>query len=55
MAGYVSAGGEIGSQRVRVGVSVRNYVSGFEALDGSGSRRTRHDVVIVPGLRIVRK
>ena len=52
IAGYVSAGGEFGIRRVRLRLEVRDYVTGFQALNGVGSSGARNDVVAMIGLRI---
>lgn len=52
VAAYASAGGELGLRRVRLRVEVRDYVTGFKPLVGSGATRTRNDVAIMAGLRI---
>lgn len=53
LAGYVSVGGEFGVRRVRLRVEARDYVSGFQRLNGVGSSGARNDVVAMIGLRIV--
>ena len=57
LAGYASAGGEIGiGMRVKLRLEARDYVSGFKPLVGNGSTATRNDVSFMAGLRIkVRK
>lgn len=52
IAGYVSAGGEFGIRRVRLRLEVRDYVTGFQPLNGVGSSGARNDVVAMIGLRI---
>lgn len=49
-SGYAAVGAEIGTPHVSLRVDVRNYVSGATSRDG-----VRNDVVVIPGLRIVRK
>ena len=51
LAGYLSAGGEIGMSRVHLRVEARNYVAGFEALDGQGRSDVRSDMAVLIGLR----
>ena len=55
LAGYISAGGEFGMHRVRVRLEVRDYLSGFKPLNGTGTQGTRNDVVAMLGLRLVKK
>jgi hypothetical protein len=52
LAGYISAGGELGYRRVRLRLEGRNYFTGFKPLDGQGFSDTRNDVVIIAGLRL---
>jgi len=51
LTAYGSVGGEVGLDRVSVRLEARNYVSGFKPLQGTGSRVTRNDVVLLGGLR----
>jgi hypothetical protein len=51
---YVGVGGELGVCRVRLRLEVRDYVTGFMSLDGHGGSRTRHDVVVMAGVRLSR-
>jgi hypothetical protein len=52
-AAYASVGGEVGMGRVRLRVEARNYVTGFEPLDGVGASEIRNDVAVMVGLRFV--
>jgi hypothetical protein len=52
LAGYATAGGELGYRRVGVRLEARDYMSGFKPLAGGGSSDARNDVVIMVGLRI---
>jgi hypothetical protein len=52
LSGYVSAGGEFGRRRLRLRVEARDYVTGFQRLNGVGSSSGRNDVVAMIGLRI---
>lgn len=54
-AAYGSVGGELGIRRVRLRVEARDYVTGFKPLDGQGAARTGNDVVLMAGLRFVRR
>jgi hypothetical protein len=51
-AGYLGAGAEIGVQRVRLRLEVRDYLTGFKPLQGAGASSTRNDVVLMVGLRL---
>ncbi len=55
LAVYCSAGGEFAIHRVHLRLEVRDYVSSFKPLAGSGKASTRNDVVIMLGLRFVKK
>lgn len=55
LAAYGSVGGEIGLGRVRLRLEVRDYVTGFKPLDGVGAADTRNDVVVLAGLRFVKR
>jgi hypothetical protein len=55
LAGYASAGGELGIGRVGVRLEVRDYVTGFKPLVGGGPADTRNDVVIMAALRFNRQ
>lgn len=52
LAGFVSAGGELGVGRVRLRLELRDYVTGFKPLGGAGSSETRNDMVLLAGLRL---
>jgi hypothetical protein len=55
VAAYGTVGGELGVRRVRVRLEARDYVSQLEPLAGGGSARTGNDVVVMVGLRWVRR
>ena len=55
LAAYGSAGVEFAIHRVRLRLEVRDYVSTFKPLAGSGKAATSNDVVILLGLRFVEK
>ncbi len=55
VAGYVSAGGELGIRRVGVRLEVRDYATGFKPLVGAGRSEMRNDVVMMVGLRFNRR
>lgn len=55
LAGYAAVGGEAGWSRVRVRLEVRDYVTGFKPLMGSGAAATRNEVVTLVGVRFVRR
>jgi hypothetical protein len=50
---YISAGAELGVRRVRLRFDVRDYVSGFKSLSGTGPTNARNDVVVMTSLRLV--
>lgn len=57
---YASAGGEFGVRRVRLRIDVRDYVSGSKSLARAGDSSspnggTRNDIVVMAGLRLVRR
>ena len=52
---YGSVGGELGVRRVRLRVEARDYLTGFAPLNGEGPTRTGNDVVVMAGLRFVRR
>jgi len=54
-AAYGSVGGELGVRRIRLRVEARDYVTGFRPLGGDGTSRTANDVVVMAGLRFVRR
>ncbi len=53
-AGYVSAGGEFGHNRVRLRVELRDYLSGFRPRN-SGATELRNDMTLIIGLRLVER
>lgn len=55
LAGYATAGGELGMGRVGLRLEVRDYATGFKPLIGAGKSGTRNDVVIMFGLRFNRQ
>ena len=55
LTAYGSAGGEFAIHRVHLRLEIRDYVSSFKPLAGSGKAATRNDVVIMLGLRFVKK
>jgi hypothetical protein len=55
LAAYGSAGGEVGVSRVHLRLELRDYLSGFSPLQGNGVRTTRNDLVILVGLRFVKR
>ena len=55
LAGYASAGGELGAGRVAIRVEARNYTTGFKPLAGSGGSDTRNDMVVMAAVRINRR
>lgn len=55
LAAYGAAGGELGVRRVRLRLEARDYVAGFRPLDGARGATTRNDVVVMAGLRYVRR
>lgn len=55
LAGYGAVGGELGVRRLRLRLEARDYVTGFQPLTGAGATATRNDVVVMAGLRIVRR
>jgi hypothetical protein len=54
-AAYGAAGGELGVPHLRLRLEARDYVSGFRPLAGGGPSATRNDVVVMAGLRYVRR
>jgi hypothetical protein len=52
LTGFVSAGGEVDLRRVQLRLEVRDYLSGFAPLAGTGARATRNDVMLLAGLRL---
>jgi hypothetical protein len=55
LSAYASVGGELGAWRIRVRLEARDYLSGFQPLNGDGPTETRNDVVLMAGLRLVRR
>jgi len=55
VAGYGSVGGELGVGRIRLRLEARDYVTGFRPLAGEGAARSGNDVVLMGGLRFVRR
>ena len=55
VAGYGSVGGELGVGRIRLRVEARDYLTGFRPLAGEGAARSGNDVVLMGGLRFVRR
>lgn len=53
-AGYVSAGGEFGHNRVRLRVELRDYLSSFRPRN-SGAAELRNDMTLIIGLRLIEK
>jgi hypothetical protein len=46
---------ELGAGRVGLRLEVRDYVTGFKPLVGRGSATTRNDLVLMAGLRLIRR
>jgi len=55
LAAYASVGGEFAIHRVHLRLEVRDNVSSFKPLAGGGKAATRNDVVVMLGLRFVKK
>jgi hypothetical protein len=55
VAGYGAVGGEVGKGRVHVRLEVRDYLSRFKPLSGTGTAGTRNDVVALVGLRLAKR
>lgn len=55
LAAYGSVGGEFAIHRVHLRLEVRDYVSSFKPLEGGGKAATSNDVVVMLGLRFVKK
>lgn len=55
LAAYGSVGGEFSIHRVHLRLEVRDYVSSFKPLAGGAKAATRNDVVVMLGLRFVKK
>ncbi len=54
LAAYGSVGGEFAIHRVHLRLEIRDYVSSFKPLAGSGKAATRNDVVVMLGLRFTK-
>ena len=54
LAGYASAGGELGAGRVHLRLELRDYVSGSKPLGASAYSATRNDLVAMIGLRFTK-
>jgi hypothetical protein len=48
---YAGIGGEIGIRRVHLRIEARDYVGAFTPLDDEGPAATRHEVVVLTGVR----
>jgi hypothetical protein len=55
VAGYGAVGGEVGKGRLHLRLEVRDYLTRFKPLAGSGVSATRNDVVALVGLRLTRR
>ncbi|AHG93457.1 hypothetical protein J421_5922 (plasmid) [Gemmatirosa kalamazoonensis] len=55
VAAYGAVGGEIGVRRIRLRLETRDYVTGFKPLNGPGAADARNDLVVMAGLRLVRR
>lgn len=55
VGGYIGAGGEVGTARIRLRLELRDYLSGFNSPSGERSGGARNDLVAVVGLRIVKR
>ena len=55
LAGYASAGAELGMGRVAMRVEARDYATGFKPLVGTGKSEARNDVVIMAAFRFNRR
>jgi hypothetical protein len=55
LAGYGAVGGELGRGRLHLRLEVRDYLTAFEPLVGSGTSNTRNDVVALVGMRLTRR
>jgi hypothetical protein len=55
LAAYGSAGVVAGLDRVQLRVELRDYLSGFAPLQGGGPTATRNDLVMLVGLRFVKR
>jgi hypothetical protein len=52
---YGAVGGEVGVPHIRLRLEARDYVTGFRPLAGGGPTAARNDVVVMAGLRYVRR
>ena len=52
---YGSVGGELGVGRIRLRLEARDHLAGFKPLAGEGAGRSGNDVVLMGGLRFVRR
>ncbi|MDF1502122.1 hypothetical protein [Roseisolibacter sp. H3M3-2] len=55
VAAYGAVGGELGLRRLRLRLEARDYLTGFRPLRGGGTTTARNDVVVMAGLRYVRR
>jgi hypothetical protein len=55
VAAYGSIGGELSVKRIAIRLEARDYVAGFKPLNNTGAGRTGNDVVLMAGLRFVRR
>jgi hypothetical protein len=55
LAGYASAGAELGMGRVAMRLEARDYATGFKPLIGAGKSETRNDVVVMAAFRFNRR
>ncbi len=55
LAAFGSVGGEFAIHRVHLRLEVRDYASSFKPLAGGAKAATRNDVVVMLGLRFVKK
>lgn len=51
-AAFLSAGGVLGLGRVRLRLELRDYLTGFQPLEGPGASDTRNDLVLMAGVRL---
>jgi hypothetical protein len=54
VAGYASAGGELGIGRMGLRLEVRDYATSFKPLVGAGRSEMRNDIVMMAGIRFNR-
>lgn len=55
ISAYGSVGAELGVRRIRVRVEARDYITRFAGVDGLGTAKARNDVVVMAGLRVVKR